>query len=98
MAQSCPCGSDRPDTSSTSSRLAPRPMLLCNIEARPESISLANRQLLANWQVFANWHVACCLKCAKRKHWAVWPGERSGVRGKPYGESDTDHQQQELFV
>src|SRR5580698_1475742 len=63
------------------------PLLLCNIEANRESISPEN------------WHVACCAKGGKPSLWAV-PMQRAfkseGV--EPYGEGDTDHQQQELFV
>src|SRR5260370_4155940 len=102
MEPSGPCGSDRPDTSSTSSETAP-PLLPCNIEAKAESNSLAN------------WHVACCRKCMKYKRWALRSGTfgaklspfgpsgrpagaQQALREKPYDESDTDHQQQELFV
>jgi len=34
-------------------RIPPLPLLLCNIEANAESISLVN------------WHVACCRRCVK---------------------------------
>jgi hypothetical protein len=75
----------------------PLPGLPCNIEAKAQSVSLTN------------WHVACCIKCARHKQWAHWavrfevlPGVVrlivEGLREKPYGKSDTDYQQQELFV
>src|SRR5271154_6792005 len=78
MAPSGPCGSGRLDTSSTSSRLAPYPLLSCNIEHSPEPISPINRQ------VFANWHVACCVECAKHKHWAVGPAGVQACQGESH--------------
>jgi hypothetical protein len=42
--------------------------LPCNIEAKAGSDSLAN------------WHVACCIKCAKHKQWALF-AVRFGLGG-----------------
>src|SRR5260370_492339 len=92
------CGSDRLGTSSTSSETA-LPMLPCNIEAKEKSNSLAN------------WHVACCIRCARHKQWAlcggrVWrgavppgPPRRSrGGREKPSRGRRTTTHHQEIFL
>src|SRR6202041_2637084 len=97
MAPSGPCGSDRLDTSLTSSESA---LAYIAMQYRSQSgvkppCKLARRLLL---------------KCAKHRQWAVcggslWQkrvrrvrGGRSGVGEKRYGESDIYHQQQELFL
>src|SRR3954465_6306032 len=95
MAPSSPCGSDRPDTSLTSSGYAPARGAMqyrsqCGAKDRRK-----HRQTSMQ-----NWHVACCGSCTEA--WTMsrsgQPVGRSGVEEKPYGKSDTDHQQQELFI
>src|SRR6202158_5770020 len=87
MAPSGPCGSDRLDTSSTSSGSAPGLIAMqYRSQSRVNQPRKLARRLLHKW--------------LKRKQWALCsdPGGRSGLREKPHGESDTDHQQQEVFV
>src|SRR5215468_6552467 len=71
MVQSSPCGSERPDNTSTSYANAhPVPELPCNIDARSES----NRP--------GGWHVTCCGKRGKHESWApLRRGRRLGNSG-----------------
>src|SRR5438105_259015 len=97
MAPSGPYGSDRLDITSTSSG-TPLPLLPCNIEAKAgrtacqTGTSLAAKdpeaQAMGMGCEAGQAGGRCALKALRR---------RSGVRERPYGEGDTDHQQQELF-
>ena len=95
MAPSGPCGSDRPGTSLTSSDIRPCPVAM---QYRSQSAAGAPRKLarrlLRESLKHGQWAFGGRLASAARRT----ADRRSGVRGRPYGESDTDHQQQELFV
>ncbi len=90
-----PCGSDRLDTSSTSSGSAPaHAAMQYRSQSRVKQPAKLARRLLLKAR-------AENCKLEQPSQWALRrtaPDGRSGVRGKPYGKSDTDHQQQELLV
>src|ERR1700679_987572 len=98
MAPSGPCGSDRLDTSLTSSGSA---LALVVMQYRSQSGAEQPRKLAR--RLLHKIREAQARGTLRRPVWRrvglrLARGGRSGVREGPYGESDTDHQQQELFL
>src|SRR5882672_11967299 len=96
MARSGPCGSDTLGTSSTSSGSAPV-LVAMQYQSQNEVKSPCKlaRRLLREWVRHNNGQFAAALLAARA---GMALAGVQALRERPYGESDTDHQQQELFV